>query len=78
MAEATTSTLRQATVAEAKAALREHAARSDEETFRPLAKHVAMVGAGLAVASVVFGKQRTVGAIVSTALRVVPGILKFL
>jgi hypothetical protein len=65
-------------VAQSKASLRDFATRSDEETFKPLAKHLALAGAGLAVASVVFGKTRSLGNLLAAGLRVVPLVLKFL
>lgn len=65
-------------VAEAKSALREFAARSDARTFKPIAKSLALAGAGLAIATVVLGKSKSMGRLLATGLRVAPLLLKFL
>lgn len=65
-------------ISEAKSALREFAARSDQETFKPLARHLALAGAGLAVATVVLGKTKSAGRLLAAGLRVVPLVLRFL
>ncbi len=70
--------IRTQSVAQAKSALRDFAIRSDAETLRPLAKHLALAGAGLAIATVMFGKTKSVGRLLATAVRVVPLVLKLL
>ena len=65
-------------VPQAKSALRDFASRADDNTLKPFAKHLALAGAGLAVASVVFGKTKSVGTLLAAGLRVVPLVLKFL
>lgn len=68
-------------VGEAKASLREFAIQADQSAWTallPLSKYVAFAGAGVAVASVVFGKTKLVGDIVRAGVRLLPTILKFL
>lgn len=69
---------RDQSVAEAKASLREFAARGDQDAIKPFARHLAFAGAGLAVASVVLGRTKSVGKLLSTGLRVLPLVLRFL
>lgn len=72
------------TVEEAKAALRLCAAQTEEQAhammgpLASMAKKAGMVGAGIAVASVVFGKSRLMGGLLKTGIRLAPKLMRFL
>ena|GEM_PF-3306399 len=66
------------TVAEAKAALRECAAKCDAQYIAPIARYLPWIGAGIAVTSVLAGRSKTIRSMAGSGLRMLPLLLKFL
>jgi hypothetical protein len=66
------------TVAEAKAALRASAARSDERILVPIVRYLPWIGAGIAVVSVLSGRSKTIRSMAVTGLRMLPMLLRIL
>lgn len=65
-------------VEDAKASLREFARRADQETLRPLTKHLALASTGLAVGWLVLGRAKSMRKVLATGVRVLPLLLRLL